>query len=83
METVKVKPWGEGQGEFVVINAADFDPSIYTLYIEPHSATDDPSEMTKAQIVEGLKALSVQFSTQSPKAELMALYFDAREIHEA
>lgn len=29
-ETVRVKPWGEGQGEFVEINAADFDPTIHT-----------------------------------------------------
>ena len=30
-ETVKVKPWGKDQGEFVVINAADFDPKVHTL----------------------------------------------------
>lgn len=30
-ETVKVKPWGKDQGEFAVINAADFDPKIHTL----------------------------------------------------
>lgn len=29
--TVKVKPWGKDQGEFVVINAADFDPKVHTL----------------------------------------------------
>lgn len=23
MDTVKVKPWGQGQGEFVIINASD------------------------------------------------------------
>lgn len=31
-ETIKVKPWGEGQGEFVEINATDFDPAIHQLY---------------------------------------------------
>lgn len=31
METVKVKPWGEGQGDHVVINADDFDPKVHTL----------------------------------------------------
>jgi hypothetical protein len=32
METMKVKPWGEGQGEFVVINAEDFDPKVHTPF---------------------------------------------------
>lgn len=31
-ETVKVKPWGKDQGEFVVINAADFDPKVHTPF---------------------------------------------------
>tara|TARA_Y100001951_G_C11198157_1_gene215535 strand:+ start:464 stop:604 length:141 start_codon:yes stop_codon:yes gene_type:complete len=26
METMKVKPWGKDQGDFVVINKDDFDP---------------------------------------------------------
>lgn len=30
-ETVKVKPWGKDQGEFVEINAEDFDPAVHTL----------------------------------------------------
>lgn len=31
-ETVKVKPWGQGQGAFVEINAADFDPAIHSPF---------------------------------------------------
>ena len=27
METMKVKPWGKGQGDYVLINADDFDPT--------------------------------------------------------
>lgn len=27
MQTMKVKPWSEEQGDFVLINADDFDPS--------------------------------------------------------
>lgn len=27
--TMKVKPWGKNQGEFVEINAEDFDPKIH------------------------------------------------------
>lgn len=32
METIKVKPWGEGQGDFVIINAADFDPAQHVKF---------------------------------------------------
>ena len=31
-ETIRVKPWGKDQGEFVVINADDFDPKIHTAH---------------------------------------------------
>lgn len=34
MSTMKVKPWGEGQGDHVVINAEDFNPEIH-LPFEP------------------------------------------------
>lgn len=32
METMKVKPWGEGQGDYVLINKADFDPAVHEAY---------------------------------------------------
>lgn len=31
-DTVKVKPWGEGQGDFVEINVTDFDPGTHTPF---------------------------------------------------
>jgi hypothetical protein len=33
--TIAVKPWGEGQGDFVLINEADFDPAIHTRWVDP------------------------------------------------
>jgi hypothetical protein len=30
--TIKVKPWGKDQGEFVEINSGDFDPATHTLF---------------------------------------------------
>lgn len=30
-KTIKVKPWGADQGEFVEIDADSFDPAIHTL----------------------------------------------------
>lgn len=32
METKKVKPWGKGQGDYVVINAEEFNPEIHEEY---------------------------------------------------
>lgn len=33
-ETIKVKPWSKDQGEFVEINAVEFDAKIHTLFDE-------------------------------------------------
>lgn len=30
--TVKVKPWGKDQGDYVEINQSDFDPKKFELY---------------------------------------------------
>lgn len=30
--TIKVKPWGADQGEFVLINEADFDPAVHQRF---------------------------------------------------
>ncbi|MEE4461551.1 hypothetical protein V2S84_05335 [Azotobacter chroococcum] len=53
MNTVKVKPWGKDQGEFVLINEGDFDPKVHEL-LEP-AAKDKPSSKrtTKAEVGEG------------------------------
>lgn len=32
VKTVKVQPWGKGQGTFVEINENDFNPQKYKLY---------------------------------------------------
>lgn len=34
METMKVKPWGEGQGEFVIIDKDDYDPKKHEIHGE-------------------------------------------------
>lgn len=47
IETIKVKPWGEGQGEFVIINADDFDPSVHKPY-DPAAAGSSVSSETPA-----------------------------------
>lgn len=32
--TVKVKPWGKDQGDFVEINEEDFDPKVHKAFEE-------------------------------------------------
>jgi len=31
-DTIKVKPWGKDQGEYVEINAEDYDPKVHNLH---------------------------------------------------
>lgn len=35
MKTIKVRPWGKGQGDFVLINEADFNPGFHKRFDEP------------------------------------------------
>ena len=43
METIKVKSWGKDQGEFVLINASDFDPAVHVKF------DDDKAQETKQE----------------------------------
>lgn len=51
--TVRVKPWAESQGEFVILNGDDFDPAVHTLYDESQApvvadeAQPDPVQKRK------------------------------------
>jgi hypothetical protein len=40
-KTLKVEPWGEGQGEFVVIDADSFDESVHKLFVEKELSAKD------------------------------------------
>lgn len=35
---IKVAPWGDDQGDFVLINEADFDPKFHTHIVAPKKA---------------------------------------------
>jgi hypothetical protein len=41
MNTIKVKPWGKGQGEFVLIDEDSFNPEFHTLYGEAPEGTPE------------------------------------------
>jgi hypothetical protein len=53
MGTVKVVPWGENQGDFVLIDEADFNED-HILYQE---GGDDDDVVTGEQIAEALELL--------------------------
>jgi hypothetical protein len=42
METIKVKPWGEGQGDHVMINAEDFNPEVHQKFEEDAAEVEQP-----------------------------------------
>jgi hypothetical protein len=47
VETVKVKPWGEEQGDYVVINKEHFDPEVHQLVDEPKAKKVPKAEPEK------------------------------------
>lgn len=68
-ETVKVKPWGKGQGDFVEINAGDFNPKIHEKFSESGSG----SGQTVAELREILTEAGVEFAAKATKSELLEL----------
>lgn len=73
-KTLKVKPWGEGQGDFVVINEADFDPDLHELLGEAEKAGKAPSI---DEIRAALTGRNIQFDSKAKKPELQKLLDDA------
>ena len=76
--TMRVMPWGQGQGDFVEINVEDFNPDVHTPFDvadKPAGQTgeNEPQTLTAAQIKEALTAKGVAFKSNAPKAELQAL----------
>lgn len=73
MKLIKVKPWGEGQGDFVSINEEDFNPDFHELL--------DEAEKTKApgidEIRAALAAKGVEFDPKAKKADLQKLLDEA------
>lgn len=50
MGTMKVQPWGQGQGDFVVIDESEFDPERHTRYNESgKGATSKAKGATKTK----------------------------------
>jgi hypothetical protein len=71
METVKVKPWGKDQGDFVTIDKDAFVEGQHELYVEGESGDD--GGMTVKEIKAKLDELKVEYPSSANKAELLAL----------
>lgn len=48
MAILKVQPWGEGQGDFVIIDEENFDPKFHKLYEE--KGAEKPKKPIKKEI---------------------------------
>ena len=70
METIKVKPWGKDQGDFVIINKDDFDPEVHELL---DGEPDGAKKATVAELRAALEAKGVEVPDGAKKADLQAL----------
>lgn len=50
MALLKVKPWGEGQGEYVLIEEEDFNEEVHTLH---ESEAEQPKRQRRRRNAEG------------------------------
>lgn len=83
MKTIKVMPWGEDQGEFVLINEEDFNPDVHELFGEKKLTAKEKKAIEAAAKLleatkEALKAKNIEFDEASTQEELQAL-LDAAE----
>lgn len=48
-DVVRCKPWGKEQGDFVLVNKADFDPEFHQLFDAPAAAKAAPKAKKGAE----------------------------------
>jgi hypothetical protein len=70
-KTLKVEPWGDDQGDFVLIDADNFDENLHTLIDD--GSRGAPKEGTAAFIKAKLDELGISYKAGAAKAELQAL----------
>lgn len=74
MNTIKVMPWGEGQGDFVLINEDDFDADVHKRYEEgAKKAGSQPKAPTVEDLKAALAAKGIEIPEGAKKADLQAL----------
>ena len=73
METIKVKPWGEDQGEFVLINAGDFDDAVHVRFGDEGGESGEAG-LSASQLKDELKKRNIEFKGNASRAVLQGLY---------
>ena len=63
MDIILCKPWGKDQGDFVRINAADFDPAVHERY-EPSAEPTPPAARDVAPKGKSKKAAPAAATTE-------------------
>lgn len=73
INVIKVQPWGEDQGDFVIINEDDFDPEFHKLIGDDSpSGADLKTKLTAAEIKVKLTDLGVEFKGNASRDALQA-----------
>ncbi len=75
MEVLKIKSTHqESQGDYVLINAADFDEKIHEMFDgEAPKAPKAPEKMTVKELQAALTEKGIAFESDANKAALIAL----------
>lgn len=77
MNVLKCKPWGEGQGDHVLVNEEDFNPDFHKL-LEEADDGDKPSKgLNVEQLKAALTAKGIEVPEGAKKAELAKLLDEA------
>ena len=63
MPVIQVQPWGEGQGDFVLIEESDFNPEFHKL-LDDSSGGDGKAKLTE---------LNIEFRGNASRDSLQAL----------
>lgn len=71
MKTIKVQPWGEDQGDFVLINEEDFDESFHKRFDADAKKADKAPGI--AELRAALTEKGIEFPADAKKADLQAL----------
>lgn len=72
MPVIQVQPWGDGQGEFVLIDESDFNPDFHAMFGESFDS-DGKAKLTAAEIKAKLTALNIEFRGNASRDSLQAL----------
>lgn len=72
MPVIQVQPWGEDQGDFVLIEDSDFNPEFHKL-LDDDPSGGDKAKLTAAEIKAKLTELGAEFKGNASRDVLQAL----------